>query len=247
MRAADFLLLLSQKAAADTALGLYMTSLTPLVWYRLREASGTSAKNSGSLAAMDATALSCTVGQAGVGSQGANEAYLYDGANSKLTLPTSAALAALTTFSYAFLVKAGSAGEASAGTFFNWSDASGNYFHFNGNINQCDLLLKAATTAPRALTAQLLTANTPAWIFVTYDDAGDRKPYVYKGIAGAVTNKSGAQTAAVGTLTAPTNPMVIGNKASQDKTWDGLFDEIAFFNYVLSVPQMTALTQKAGV
>ena len=92
----------------------YIASLNPAIWYRFNETSG-NAQNYGSAANQSGVLTSTTQGV--TGKLGANEAYTFDGANSKVTANGGSGTD-FTTFTFAALVKANSNGESTTGSIF---------------------------------------------------------------------------------------------------------------------------------
>lgn len=227
----------------------YVASLAPVGWWQFTETSGSTAVNSGSAgSAADGAITSATLGQ--TGKLGANQAFSWDGTNTKVQVPNVAALANLTAFEYVWLLNPTNAGEGNFGSPCWWGTGGSN----QGLVMFCNGGLAALAfdvwntggTAFGAGTAPGLSASTWALLFASYDDAGDRKAHVYKGISGAV-NQIGVTAALTGTYQTPTLPLVIGNNTAQNTTWNGLIDELVIFNGALSSAQRTQLCTLAGV
>lgn len=239
------LLMLLMGGGAPLTMASYMASLNLLVWLRLRETSGTTAANSGTLgAAADSTFTPGTGAVAQTGQLGVNEAYSFDALNTMIQVPS---FADISTYTYGFLVKANSAGEGSAGRLF-----ADNLGARTFRINSVNLNLRAFNTSQGGTTADSVTANnfitTGAWhyIFVTFDINGDKKLHIYKYISGALTEASYTTNVAMTIIPAATTGVqTVGNVAAQSGTWDGLIDEVFIANYALSVAQMTQIGQLA--
>lgn len=222
----------------------YVASLAPLLWLRLRETSGTTAANSGSLgAAQNGVNTDVTVGQ--TGQLGANEAADLNGTTSKIQVPATASLN-LNAWTYACLVKADTAGESSQGNFFAY-DVAGN---FAAKFNSALTALRCAWgtgTFSVSVTTTGLTAGTWAWVFFTFDFAGDKKIRIYTGVAGVLAEKaysSQTDTAAVPTLTGQS--LIVGNTSNQVFTFDGLYDEFLVKDRVLTTGEMTQIVTLSG-
>lgn len=230
--AADFLLLLSQKATVVTWSSYVTATIAPVGWWSMRATSGTNEANRGTGgAALDMTILSATLGQ--TGKLGVNEAALCDGANTRYQTPNNAALASLTTWEYVFLVNPSSAGELNQARFFGWGN---NDFEptlaFNGALTS--LLFQTDSTVPTSFTTTTTTGLAAAtWqlVFAAYANAGDRKVHLYKGVTGAVNEYAyNAQPALTGTYKAPTSELNLFNVTAQSVTFAGLADEALIVN-----------------
>lgn len=226
----------------------YMKALLPMLWFRMNEAAGASVVNYGSLGTGFNAAWTAGAGSIGqTGKLGGGDAYLFDGADSLITVPAGAYGAYVAT-TYAMLVNPSSAGESGVGTFFNY------------DVNQTDLRFYsslAALKAVRAATSGAVTATTTGlsasawvWLFWQYDHGGDKKIHIYKGSGGALTEYSytGETVAASGTLTDQSAiPLIIGNNNAAGRSFAGTYDEFALFNYLLTAAQMLEITTRSGV
>jgi concanavalin A-like lectin/glucanase superfamily protein len=229
----------------------YVTGLAPLAWWRCRQTSGTNEPNAGSLgSAVDLTITAATLNQAG--KLGAGEAYLYDGTATRLSCANNATLAALTSFEMVWLLNPSSAGEGSFGSFFAWgagTSGTGYAMYYNGGASALRFQMYNTTPSTFGSTTTSAPANaTWSLIFAAYDDAGDRKAHLYKGVSGAVSEFAySSQTAVSGTFKAPTGVYTLGNISSPDQTFAGLFDEAMIFSGNLTPTQRTQLCLLAGV
>lgn len=241
--------LLTLGAGIDYA--LFAASLNPLLWYKFNEPSGTTVINYGSLGSGNGTFTPGVGAVAQTDSMGANEAYDFDGADSKVTGPTSTSINNAAVFSVALKVKADTSGEATNG--YLWSDNGGNRV----------LLITSGASSPYRLsfgvwctTMQALAVTSVGsgviqsddmWVFGTYDNAGDRTPHIYFGNAGALTEASySTATPASNTLANASGALLLGNNTSNVRTWDGLFGEFLFFNRILTATEMLNLTQASA-
>jgi hypothetical protein len=239
-------------APAGQTWASYVTGLNPLAWYRHMQTSGTNEPNQGSLgSAVNMTITSTTLGQ--TGKLGPNNAYLTDGALSRLQTANNATLAALTSFEYVFLINPTTAGELSFGRFACWGNGSsgqGYQMCFNGALTSLRVLLY--NTVPSSFDTTTTTGLTAgAWqlVFVAYNDGdGVRKGHIYKGVSGAVSEYAySAQPAMTGTFKAPTTTLNLWNDVGQITTFDGLVDEALIFSGNLTPAQRTQLAVLAGV
>lgn len=224
----------------------YIASLAPLLWYKFNETGGTAVINYGSLSSGNGvwTPGVGALGQTGL--LGANQAYLFDALDSLVTGPASANINNANQFTYASLVKVSSAGEASAARFHVDNGQQRSLF-FASSISPFRLnwQIGAATTSGLVTSnaGQGLITNTWAWLFCTYDDTTDRRPHIFKGQGGAMAELAySANNAAVGTLNNGSGALLIGNRPGSDRTLDGYYDELLFFNRILSTTEMTQIT-----
>lgn len=229
-------------------LNTYLATLPFLALYKMQQTAGTNEPNAGSLgSAVDMTITSTTLGQ--TGKLGVNEAYLFDGANSRLQAANNATLAGKLAWEYVFLLNPSSAGEVNTGAFFWWGNGGEFLMVFNSIISQLACFLTNTTPATITTTTTTgLTADTWATLFVAYDDAGDRKIHIRKGVAGAVTEYGyGAQPALTGTYKAQTGVLSLFNRSDQGRTFAGLADFAGVVDGNLTVEQRLKITQLAGV
>lgn len=215
------------------------SSISPLLWHRFRETSGTAVANSGSLgSAVDGvwTAGTGAVGQ--TGKLGLNEAYDLDGADSRDTIASNVTLQTLAVFTIVCLCKPDTTGELNVGTL---SSDTRHQFRINGvNLNMRGFVTSNATAA-NTVTADGFVA-TGVWqtFFLTFDNAGDRRIRIYKAVDGVLTEASyTTQTAMTGTIADSSgNPFVIGGLSTGAQCFDGLIDEYFVVNRVLTSAEM---------
>lgn len=220
----------------------YAAGFGPTLWYRLNEVSG-NALNSGSLgASFDGVPTAVTQAQAG--KLGASSAVLFDGANSKITVPAGAHNNC-TSLTYALLFRPTSAGEANIGTFYEVGTAQALAARFASALTA---LAFYRTTAGVTGTTSGLGANTWAWLFITLDMAGDKCLHAYRGVSNAVSEYGYSSQVAVSSLAdLSATALTIGNRSDQSRTFAGLYDEFLLFPQVLTLSQMGQLTRLTGV
>lgn len=236
-------------SAAQVYTNFVTNILAPVLWYRLRETSGTTAANSGSAGAAANGVWTAGAGAVGqTGKLGANEAYDNDGLVSKIVIPNIAAIQAIETYTVIGLCKADAAGENNAGTILHLGVGAAAAFRRTGVSNVWNMGFDTDTTDAVSST-ETNFAPDGVWLamFGTYDNAGDRKCRIYKGFAAALveSNYAGGQVAATGTRVTP-NGATIGNYIDL-RTWDGLIDEVIVCNRVLTAAVMLTYSQLAGV
>lgn len=223
----------------------YIQRLNPALWYRFNELSGTSVRNWGLLGSAYNGVWTPGAGAiAQPGKLGPSSAYLFDGADSIVTV-TGDATIRVPTNSSAYLIYPSSTGEGNVGRLHNWSTGLWNCRFSAANLYAVE---DAATDAVSSCNAGP-TLNTWQWIFRVYDDAGDRKIHLYKGINGVVTEFAYAsQVAAVGAAVAKTGANLhIGNNGNSSATFAGLYDEmLMWFNASLTMAQMTKISLLSG-
>lgn len=237
--------------AGDTDLSYdeLVASFLPPFWYKFKETSGTTVLNYGTAGAAANGVWTAGAGALGqTGKLGANEAYDNDGLVSKIVIPDIAAIQALATYTIIGLCKADAAGENNAGTILHLGVGAAAAFRRTGVNNQWNMGFDTDTT-DAVTSTEVNFAPDATWLamFGTYDNAGDRKCRIYKGVGGAVveSNYAGGQTAATGTRVTP-NGATIGNYTDV-RTFDGLIDEVIVCDRVLSAGQMLAYTLAAGL
>lgn len=225
----------------------YAASLLPLLWYKFNEPSGTTVTNYGSLGSGDGTFTPGVGAVAQTDSMGAQEAYDFDGADSKVTGPTSTSINNAPIFSVAAKLKADTSGEATNG--YIWSDNGGNRVLLisSGASSPYRLSFGVWCTTMQALAVSAVGSGViqsdDMWVFGTYDNTGDRTPHIYFGNAAAVAEATySTSTPASNTLANASGALLLGNNSSNIRTWDGLFGEFMFFDRVLTLAEMRALT-----
>lgn len=238
-------------SSVPPGLEAYLSALSPVAWWRMRETSGTTAANSGSAGSSPDGTISGTTALGQTGQLGANEAFDFDGATSKITISSSAPVCDLTTWTWAFLINPASAGESNAGALFRL-ETSGTQTHYFTIVDAARTLrahIAGVSSSVDAVTTTALALATWQWVFMTFDWDGDKKPHIYLGVGGSAfeasyTTPPGALSSAVNTATKNIN---IGNRASPINTFDGLIDEVMVFSHVLGIEQMQAIVQLSGV
>lgn len=246
MRVAEMLVLGLFGGASDplAAFNAYVATLSPILWLKTNETSGTTAANSGSAGAALNGAWTPgsgppvgAVGQTGL--LGPNSSYLFNKVDSILVVPNTAAHNALATFTRIFVCNPTSTGEGTFGFLYCWGSTisfGGLGFNFANTLtSQVD----TNTTNARSDTNEGLTLGANQIIFMTYDDAGDRKIRLYKYIAGTLTQFTYAvQTAGTGTLITTAGAFNIGNRSGLDGTFDGLIGPALEVPSVMTTLQM---------
>lgn len=238
----------------DTYVEYITQTINPVLWMRNRETSGTTATNSGSAGAILNGVIGGTTTLGQTGQLGANEAFLFDGATSRIVIPNDASINALPVYTYIALIKPSSAGELTLGTMFAWNNGTstnfGNILFFNASLtglrysyrNSADTNFETITTGYTILTSQY------TMIFVEYDDNGDRKPNLFYGINGAVTEFSySSNVALTGTVKTQQNSLHIGNRSDFATTFAGLYDEFMIVNRILSSAEKLQIVSLTGV
>lgn len=231
----------------------YAQSLAPLLDLRFTERTGTTAINYGTVG----TALNGTIGGTTslgqTGKLGANEAYLYDGLTSFVSVPNHASINALTQFTYVYLINPSSAGEINLGTFSCWGNAGsvpvGASLLFNGGVTSLFArVLNSVDTQFSTTTTTGISTSLWSMVFWQYDDSGDRKSHLFKGVSGVLSEYAySAQSPLTGTLKTQTPSLFVGNSQDQARSFAGLYDWFLLFNRVLSPAEMTQLTKLVGV
>jgi Concanavalin A-like lectin/glucanases superfamily len=230
----------------------YIASLAPIEWLRFNEPSGTTVVNYGSLTNANATFTPGSGAVAQTGQLGAVEAYDFDGAASLATITYNAALDGLTAFTFAALVKADSAGEGNVGTIYTWGNNNTTAtLRFVGASRAFFFAHRYATTSMQTVTTTALATGQWYWVFGTYDQSGDRFGRIYISSGGtaveAAYSGAPAPIASVGTVTVNGVAPIVGNLALASNSWDGLIDEVMWFNRVLTQTEMNNIIQKSNL
>jgi hypothetical protein len=223
-------------------LGEYMRGVVkPKIWYRFNEPSGAVAKNSGSLGATYDAAITLGAGAlAQAGLLGSGQAILFDGANTKVTVPAGP-FGNYSVWTIGLLVNVSSTGEGTIGTFYDWATSTVLRFNFGNTLRA----LRAAATAAATNTTTGLTTGVWYWLFVTF--IGDKKLRVYwYRLGGNHEFGYSTQDAALGAVTDQSAVnLIIGNRSDQSATLAGLMDEFFMVDRQLSTAEMTAIGSKS--
>jgi hypothetical protein len=232
-------LLLSRQRTVYQALA----ALSPALWYHFDEPSGTVAVNSGSLGATyNGVYTAATLAQAGA--LGPSNAVSFDGADTKVAVPAGP-FGNYTAFTIGQLVKVSGSGEGGIGSFYDWNTST--TLRFNSSLSL--RALRAATGAAASNMSNVIATNVWQWLFVTYDNTGDRKIYIYLYRLGVLSTLAlSTQTAATGTMTDQTaQVLTLGNRSAQTATIAGLMDEWFMVPSALSSAQMAAIGRASNV
>lgn len=201
----------------------YLVTLSPTFLLKYNETAGDAA-NSGSDGGSGSVS-GATQGQ--VGQLGANTAYLFDGVDDIITFISASVTGTknLTTQRWCFLFNPASMGESSNGRIVEF----GNNIWLLTATNDIDFRLVGSTGTARAVT-NMGSIATSTWqlIFVDYDDADvmglGRHIRVFHATAAsaAALMALGTDNVLIGTVTAQSADLLIGNNALTSRTFDGL-------------------------
>lgn len=219
----------------------YLGGLSPVVWYRNNQLSGT-VTNYGSAPSSDGTPSGTTT--YGVAGQlGASEAITF-APNSVLTIPHNAAWAGLTAFEYWMLLKptdtAGNDRLMGAGT-----ELVGTWIRqVSDKRMQASVRNTVGGTATSVASSLPLTAGTYYLAMMSYDDAGDRMVHLcVNGVECTYTS----QAALTGTLLTPSLAVTLLNNAALTLQAHADMDEFVIFGAVRSSAERLAATALAGL
>lgn len=176
-----------------------------------------------------------SLGQTGL--RGPNEAFLFDGATSLITVTNVAVLQGLTEFSLWMLFKPSSAGEGNAGVMFvksgEWA------FQFAAATRTLYAVMVNATTNAETITTTTVPADVWSTVGLSYSHSGDKLPHIY--VNGVEAAYSGTRIAGVGNRTGNTNNIGVGNTTSASATLAGLIDEALLVKRALSAQDFALL------
>lgn len=122
------------------------------------------------------------------------------------------------------------------------SDAAGGWLWFTDGTASLGFITVGAAGAALAQqrgAANQITLGARQHVLVTYDDAGDRRGHIY--VNGAeisyTTNTAGTATPA----TDAAGDFLIGNNGNESRTFNGVIEDLAVWDSVLSGAQITSL------
>lgn len=234
-------------ATSGLSYAAYIASLAPVLWYKFDETSGTTVTNYGSFGSNQNGVWTVGSGALGqTGKLGANNAYDFNASKVAIT-QTATNIGNLATYTHAMLIKL----DAPSGTLWEQSTLGGiPYLGLSGfyALLANEWAGSVPNSASNISAANFLTVSTWTWLFRTFDNAGDRKNHIYKGVGGAVTEATyGTDTAMAAARSALGTQNTIGNQSGGGAGIDGLIDEALMFSGVLTTAQMLAITQSTGV
>ena len=165
----------------------------------------------------------------------------FDGTNDLVTISNSSNLNNITSFTYTVWIHPTSFGGGGYGRIFSKESTSGFddvYFlvnSFSGSTFGMGISNSAGTEFGTLANANSITLNTWQHVVVTYDDSGDRKAHLYIN-GNEVTYQS--QETVTGTLKLTTNPIILGNRISGNRSFQGTIDEVKIYNRALSATEV---------
>lgn len=210
-------------------------TLSPILYYD-GTLNGSNIANLGSAgSALDGTTTAVTIDANGMN---------FNGTTSKIVVPDHAALQALATYTVVGIVKANGFGENNAGEIFHLGAL--NAFRITGTAGRVTTVFDTnATDAGATTNDAFISTGVGLALFNTYDDAGDRRCHLYRGIAGIATEATYSTfNAATGTRVTPVGA-IVGN-FSDVRTWDGIINKIFVCNRLLTPTEMNNITTLAA-
>lgn len=168
----------------------------------------------------------------------------FNGTTSLIAVPNNAALTGLAVSTYAYLLRPATAGESGIGHFHQWGNTNG-YVGFGGALTSLNARVSAggggSGTRAETTTTTGLAADTLAWVFRTYDNTGDRKIHLYKGVNGVVSEFAYSLQQAASAALDAVSTLTIGNSSGGANTYDGAIVRAAIFSGVLTAGNMAAI------
>lgn len=214
------------------------TVIAPLVWFKFMETAGTTAANSGSVA------LSGTYGGGVTLAQPAPtpeiRALLFDGSDDFVSFPSNASVNALAAGTWGFLVNPSSLGENSEGHIHAF--ATNEILRLGSGVLVGNL--DGTTGDGLTITTSGLTLSTWAWVFTTYDFAGDDKLHIYRN---GVELGTSTFTAATGDHATLAVTHFLGNNAGGTRTFAGLYASPFLVGRVLTTTEMLQIVARSGI
>jgi hypothetical protein len=224
----------SNEASAGTSSGS-----GPVLLHKYDEASGTSATDS-SLNGNTGTLVNGptrTTGQSG-------GALSFDGSNDAVTVPASGTLNNLSAVTISAWMRPNSSGENSFGRIIQKTNG---FMLYLSSGNQVVFQVPYSTTDVKRQTSNnVVSYGVWTHVVVTWDgSATGSNIHIY--LNGTEVASYLATTNGVGTrVDDSAGALNIGNNATQDRTFNGLLDEVSIYNRVLSPAEVAALTAGNG-
>ena len=182
-----------------------------------------------------------TTSLAQTGLLGINEALLFDGATSLITVANHSAIQGMTDFTLWALFKPSSAGEGNAGTLFS---KSGEFeLRFNSASRDLIATVNYSSTNAQRVTSNTLSADEWHSVGMRIDNSGKTPEIFVDGIEASYAST----TAGVGTRVSNTNHLIVGNNAAVSQTLAGLLDEALLVKHPLTANELRLLHLLAGL
>ncbi len=171
---------------------------------------------------------------------GLNEACLFDGATSILTITNRASIQGLTAFTLWLLFNPASAGEGNAGVLFS---KSGEFeLRFNSASRDLIATVNYSTTNAVRVTNETLSVNDYHTVGMRINNT-DKVPEIF--IDGLEANYA-STTVGVGARVSSTSNLIIGNNSAVSGTLSGRLDEALLADVALSAGELRQLHLLAG-
>ncbi|TAL59507.1 MAG: LamG domain-containing protein, partial [Bacteroidetes bacterium] len=218
-----------QGLAYDIGAYEYVSAVSPallIAYWKFDECSGQTcidltAANTGTLGFNAATETSDPARAAGKSGGG----IFLDSIDDIVTIPLTASIQNLSSFTYTAWINPRSSGENTYGRIVSressvkWDD-----FYFSaypGSTLSATIINTAGTAFSSTASSSAITLNAWNHVAVTYNDAGDRKLHLF---VNGIETSYATQDLVTGTLKFTANPISLGNAPSQDRTFDGAMD-----------------------
>ncbi len=225
----------SAALAVEISIVGYLLSLSSPLILDMETLNAGKLKNLGtSGAALDATMSNITLNASGA---------LYNGTTSYISVPYAAAIDPAA-WTYGFRVTAADAGEGSVANLFAWGNGGHRAF-LNGALSAIRTLADGNNVDADSITSAGLGVGTDTWVFITFNNAGERKLRVYTalpaGVRAELPYSSGpiAMTDTINSMSALV--LFLGNRLSNDHTWNGSFRYVFIVPSILSEAAMNAI------
>jgi hypothetical protein len=170
----------------------------------------------------------------------ATTALDFSAITSQATVAPSPTLNARSVFSISFCIFPRSGGGSGYGRILSKETLVGFddlYVHLSGSSLGAVVFTTDGTEIDALSAEGTLPYNQRTCWAITYDDEGDRRAHIF---AGGVEVAYAVQGIVGGALRTTSAPWRIGNRAANDRNFDGVIDELAIDNYVISESEIAA-------
>src|SRR5437867_1068162 len=173
-----------------------------------------------------------------------NSALQFDGVDDLATISNPTSLNTLLSFTYSVWIYPTGWGENGLGRIIAKESSvplDDFYLLVNGpagNTLEVNVNNTAGAQVKSLAAANTLTLNTWQHVAATYNDTGDRKLHLFLNGNEVAYQRQDTLT---GTLKLTTNPLIIGNRLTGDRTFQGSIDEAAVYNRALSATEIQDL------
>ena len=164
----------------------------------------------------------------------------FDGTGHRLLITNNAAFADLEALTILMRVIVDTTGGGGEGYFWDYAGTSGYDMRFDSSLAALRLSVDGTSDAT-ILTTEGVTAGVEAWLWATFDNAGDRKVRLWN-----PSPLAGSAIAMTGSLIPPAGDLYLATNSALDKKYDGRYRAFIVWPSVLTPQNMRWIMNGAG-